>query len=101
VAEFIKSSQRQDQPPNRLELSGEVLENQDIINVVEKRGPAVALINTQRDEVVYDSFLRPMMRKQEGLGSGVIFDSRGYILTNNHVIANATEINVTLPDKRT
>ncbi len=101
VAEFIKSSQRQDQPPNRLELSGEVLENQDIINVVEKRGPAVALINTQRDEVVYDWFLRPMMRKQEGLGSGVIFDSRGYILTNNHVIANATEIKVTLPDKRT
>ncbi|MDP7420521.1 MAG: trypsin-like peptidase domain-containing protein, partial [bacterium] len=39
--------------------------------------------------------------KQEGLGSGVIVDSRGYILTNNHVVGEADEINVTLPDKRT
>lgn len=39
--------------------------------------------------------------KQEGLGSGVIVDPRGYILTNNHVVGNADEINVTLCDKRT
>jgi serine protease Do len=39
---------------------------------------------------------------QEGQGSGVIVDSNnGYILTNNHVIQNALEIKVTLPDGRT
>jgi S1-C subfamily serine protease len=34
----------------------------------------------------------------KGLGSGVIFDSRGYIITNHHVIADAQSIQVTLYD---
>lgn len=38
--------------------------------------------------------------KQAGLGSGVIIDSTGYILTNQHVIYNADKITVTLSDGR-
>lgn len=38
---------------------------------------------------------------QEGAGSGVILTSDGYIVTNNHVIDNATVVEVTLNDKRT
>lgn len=38
--------------------------------------------------------------KQIGLGSGVIIDRAGYILTNEHVIADADKITVTLPDGR-
>ncbi len=34
----------------------------------------------------------------EGAGSGVIISSQGYIVTNNHVIENASEIEVTLND---
>ncbi len=36
----------------------------------------------------------------ESLGSGVIYDSRGYILTNYHVIENVDEIMVKLMDQR-
>lgn len=37
---------------------------------------------------------------QEGSGSGVIISDKGYIVTNNHVVKGATEIEVVLNDKR-
>lgn len=37
-------------------------------------------------------------RELKGLGSGMIMDADGYILTNNHVVAGATEIQVLLAD---
>lgn len=39
--------------------------------------------------------------REQGLGSGVIISSDGYIITNNHVVEQADELNVALPDKRT
>ena len=51
-----------------------------------------------------DEFFRrfqiPRERRENSLGSGVIVDSSGYIVTNNHVIAKADEIKVLLSDKR-
>lgn len=38
--------------------------------------------------------------RQMGLGTGVIVDSEGYILTNEHVVSGAEKITVTLPDGR-
>lgn len=43
---------------------------------------------------------KPEKRKSEGLGSGVIIDPNGLIVTNYHVIENADEIVVLLADKR-
>src|SRR5215468_3943323 len=43
----------------------------------------------------------PREQRQHALGTGVIFDSKGLIVTNNHVIDKATSMQVMLPDHRT
>ena len=45
-------------------------------------------------------FQMPRERRESSLGSGVIVDASGYIVTNNHVIAKADEIKVVMSDKR-
>lgn len=55
----------------------------------------------------YDQFFGPRFRfegpqqPRVGSGSGVIINSEGYIITNNHVVANADDIEVSLHDNRT
>lgn len=46
-------------------------------------------------------FQQPRNQKQESTGSGVIVSADGYIVTNNHVVNNASEIEVTLRNKNT
>ncbi len=67
-----------------------------ITEAVDKVSPSVVgIINRRR---VYDFFGRPL-EKVSG-GSGVIFSSDGYIITNNHVIENSDELTVLLADGR-
>src|ERR1700761_5382989 len=43
---------------------------------------------------------QPQKQREQSLGSGVIVSPEGYILTNNHVVDGATDVKVTLSDKR-
>ena len=42
----------------------------------------------------------PQERKSHSLGSGVVVSPEGYILTNNHVVEDATQVKVSFSDKR-
>ncbi|HRI38772.1 MAG TPA: Do family serine endopeptidase, partial [Nitrospira sp.] len=48
----------------------------------------------------FRKFEHPKEKKERGLGSGVIVEPSGLIITNNHVVGKADEIRVTLSDKR-
>ncbi|AVO41855.1 trypsin-like peptidase domain-containing protein [Simplicispira suum] len=74
-----------------------------------KAAPAVVSINTSKapvrdprsDDPWFQFFFGDQAnRPQAGLGSGVIVSPEGYILTNNHVVDGADEIDVTLSDSR-
>jgi serine protease Do len=67
-------------------------------SVVERVRPAVVQITNE--QLALDQFGRPAITPA-GVGSGVIYDSNGLILTNNHVIADARSLTVSLPDGRT
>ncbi len=51
-------------------------------------------------EEFFRRFEAPRERKERSLGSGVIVDATGLIITNNHVVSKADEIKVFLSDKR-
>ena len=68
----------------------------DVPAIVARVLPAVVSITTRH--IHRDGAEAPVLRR--GLGSGVIVDARGYIVTNHHVIEDAEQIKVTLPDER-
>ena len=65
------------------------------INVYEKCNEAVVNISTQ--VMAYDWFFNAVPQ-DSGSGSGSIIDTRGYIVTNLHVIENAYKIYISLSD---
>jgi serine protease Do len=114
--------------PQGERLEGSNIEDA-VINVAKTAGKAVVSISTEHTERYgggtrrfyfntpfegapfeddtfrrfFDDFFGDMPEreyKQRGLGSGVIIDSEGYILTNEHVISGADKITVTLSDGR-
>jgi serine protease Do len=78
-----------------------------IADIAERALPSVVNISLTKTSQVKQSpfpfFFGPPEqgeRREQGMGSGVIVSSDGTILTNNHVVSDATEIKVTTYDKR-
>jgi serine protease Do len=67
-----------------------------LVNAVERAGRSVVNIASVR--MMHDQLFRVF--PVEGVGSGVIIDEQGHILTNNHVIDDAERLKVTLADGR-
>ncbi len=70
-----------------------------IRNVVQQIKPAVVQITNEQYQV--DGFSNTPFTVPAGVGSGVIYDDQGHILTNNHVVADAQQLTVALPDGST
>lgn len=67
--------------------------NSLIARIAAEVGPSIVGIDTK----VVSQGLFGSKQVAEGSGSGIIFDKRGYIITNQHVIDGGTNITVTLP----
>jgi S1-C subfamily serine protease len=63
-----------------------------VLDIIEKVSKSVVNISTVK--LVHTIFYQAV--PIGGMGSGTIIDSKGYILTNNHVVGGAQKINVTL-----
>ena len=69
-----------------------------VVNVYSRR-----VVNNQNpfaNDPVFSRLFRSQPQEQNSLGSGVIVDHSGVIVTNNHVVAGATELRVVLADRR-
>jgi serine protease Do len=65
-----------------------------IPEIVKSISKSVVAVHTEATE--YDIFLQPV--PAQGVGTGIIIDKKGYILTNNHVVENARTIKVIMSD---
>ena len=76
--------------------ANEVSKTLTTVEVVKLLKPSV--VHIANDQVVTGMFSQPMPRS--GVGSGVVLDDKGRILTNNHVIQGAQSVTATLSDGR-
>jgi S1-C subfamily serine protease len=73
--------------PRVVSAAGVVLDEDWLVGLYDRASPSVVRITQTRGD------------SQVGLGSGIVLDRDGHILTNNHVVAGADRLFVTLPDR--
>jgi S1-C subfamily serine protease len=94
---FLDTTKKNDVPDKLNEIiqkTGKLSEEDINVTVYKNVISAVVGINTTSVERNFFSFV-PV----KGTGSGVIINKNGYILTNYHVVENASKLDVTLSDK--
>jgi len=85
-------------PENVLDFTKAAKESVDA--VVHVKNTSVKTVRDPYAEIYYGRGYGSKKYAQVGTGSGVIISSDGYIVTNNHVIKGATELQITLNNKR-
>jgi len=68
-----------------------VTKSLSLVEIFEKSEPGVVRVNVQRGETE---------EVRGGVGSGFVFDKKGHIITNAHVVKDATKVTVTFLDGR-
>ncbi len=76
-----------------------------VVSITATKNISLSQMHEGRGSGEFDDFFRRFFPQdeefsQQGLGSGVLIDKAGYILTNNHVIKDASKLEVRLLDKR-
>jgi len=98
-------SQAFEEVSNRVESAVVNINTEEVVQLSQRRSNPRAPLDTPQDDPMQDFFNRffngapqmPDQYTQRSLGSGVIVDPKGYIITNHHVVANATKIRVNVP----
>ncbi len=77
-------------------------QKKDVLKTFEAlQGVIISVSNSVKNSVVHIEVVQKVDdRKFKVMGTGVVTDAAGYILTNEHVVDNAQQILVTLPSKR-
>ncbi len=96
----VLQAEGQGEPRPVTPSSGLLPEERATVNLFRETQPSVVYITTLREQRV-SFFGRRFDRVQDGTGSGFLWDDRGHIVTNFHVIRNAQAAEVTLYDQTT
>jgi len=103
---FTKPVLKEDPTPLSEGIAPALTSYADVLDLVRPAVVSVYSSKTIRQQVppllrqLYGPNVQGREEKQDGLGSGVIISSDGFILTNNHVVADADELKVRLNDER-
>lgn len=89
--ELVKPDIKNDNPNIVAEASPLVSKKLSLIEIFEKSEPGVVRVNVQRGE---------SEEVKGGIGSGFVFDKKGHIITNAHVVKDANKVIVTFLDGR-
>lgn len=88
--------------PTKSTAGGEVVS--DVSEVVANVMPSIVAINSSADQTGYDFFGRSITQPKQGSGSGIIIGQNGsqlLIVTNNHVVEGATNVQIVFSDDKT
>jgi serine protease Do len=87
--------------PRATHADGSELRNSPIVKAVNVAAPSVVNIHGRKTVRAESASLgNDSVRQVNGMGTGIVIDPRGYIITNYHVVEGVSNIQVTLDDER-